>query len=184
MDKLETSSEPGGAHRVLTSVIQQFHEQKRMAEQAAGQLSFEQLKQPLDENTNSIAVIMKHVAGNALSRWTDFLTSDGEKPWRRRDTEFIDDFASRDELTAYWERGWGCLFATLGTLTDDDLFKTVTIRGRQHTVIQAILRQIDHYGYHIGQIVLIARILAKNEWKTLTIPRGQSEQYNRREWKE
>ena len=117
---------------------------------------------------------MKHMAGNMRSRWTDFLTSDGEKPWRARDSEFIDEFATRVELSAFWDAGWECLFATLSTLTADDLAKTVHIRGEPFSVIDAIMRQIDHYGYHVGQIVMIARILAKDQWKTLTIPRALS----------
>ena len=168
---------------VLRSAITRFKEQKTLADRAVGQLSFEKIKQSLDPETNSVAVIMKHMAGNMRSRWTDFLTSDGEKPWRARDGEFIDEFATRDELSAFWETGWECLFATLSNLTADDLAKTVHIRGEPLSAIDAILRQIDHYGYHVGQIVMIARILAKDHWKTLTIPRGQSEEFNRRSWK-
>jgi uncharacterized damage-inducible protein DinB len=156
-----------------------FRQQKELAEKAVAQLSFEQLRQPLDANTNSIAVIMKHVAGNLISRWTDFLTTDGEKPDRNRDGEFIDDFASRDELEAHWERGWGTLLETLSQLAPADLAKTVTIRGEPHSVVLAVQRALGHTGYHTGQIVQVARVLAGDRWTVLTIPRGGSQVYNR-----
>ena len=166
----------------LESAIAKYQAQKDLAERAIVQLGDEQLHHPLDENTNSVAVIMKHLAGNMLSRWTDFLTTDGEKQWRNRDREFVDDFPSRDDLTAFWQRGWDCLFATLSALTEGDLTKTVPIRGEPHNVIEAIHRGLDHCGYHVGQIVLVARVLAKDNWTTLTIPRGGSQEYNRRVW--
>ena len=160
-----------------------FRSQKDLADRAIAQVSDDNLHVALDSNTNSIAVIMKHLAGNMLSRWTDFLTSDGEKPDRNRDEEFVDRFTSRAEVIAFWERGWRALFDTLASLTPDDLCRTITIRGEPHSVIRAIDRQLSHYGYHVGQIVLIARILAGEKWTTLTIPRGESQQYNRRVWK-
>ena len=159
-----------------------FASQKELAERAIAQLSDEQVRQPLDHNTNSIAVIMKHMAGNMLSRWSDFLTSDGEKPWRDRDREFIDDFADRAAVMDYWQRGWSCLFNTLDALAPGDLEQTVHIRGEPHSVIKAINRQLSHYGYHVGQIMLIARVLAKEKWNVLTIPRGQSQQFNHKVW--
>lgn len=165
---------------VLQSAVTTFRSQKLLAQRAIEQLSDEQLRKPLDENTNSVAVIMKHMAGNMLSRWTDFLTSDGDKPWRIRDGEFIDDFASRAEIDAFWQRGWECLFATLESLAPADLSRTVTIRQEPHRVALAIARQLSHYGYHVGQIVLTARLLAKDNWTVLTIPRGGSEAFNRR----
>ncbi|MBC7783240.1 MAG: DUF1572 family protein [Burkholderiales bacterium] len=157
-----------------------FREQKRLAESAMIQITDEQLRTALDPNTNSIAVIIKHMAGNMVSRWTDFLTTDGDKPDRNRDGEFIDTFASRDEMMAVWESGWARLFSTLKTLSDGDLFKHVTIRGEPLTVAGAINRQLTHYGYHVGQIILIARVLAKDQWQVITIPRGESETYNQR----
>ena len=163
----------------LTESIETFRKQKELAEKGVVQLSDEQLHQALDENTNSVAVIMKHVAGNLRSRWTDFLSSDGEKPWRNRDSEFIDDFGSRAELISFWERGWDCLLETLAALTPQDLTKTVTIRGEPHSVVLAVQRALDHTGYHTGQIILVARVLAKDNWSVLTIPRGKSEQFNR-----
>ena len=166
----------------LESARAKYQAQKDLAERAIVQLDDDQLHQPLDENTNSVAVIMKHLAGNMRSRWTDFLTTDGEKEWRNRDREFVDDLPSRDDLMTHWERGWEGLFSTLNVLTEDDLTKTVRIRGKPHTVIEAIHRELDHYGYHVGQIVLVARVLAKDNWTTLTVPRGGSEEYNRRVW--
>jgi hypothetical protein len=147
-----------------------------------GQLPDDKLHIAFDQNTNSIAVIMKHVAGNLLSRWTDFLTTDGEKPWRNRDDEFVDTFTKREELIAYWESGWQRLFDSLTALTADDVAKTVTIRGEPHTVPLAIQRSLAHCGYHVGQIILIARILAEDNWTTITIPRGASANYNQRMW--
>lgn len=166
----------------LHSAIATFHAQKSMADAAIRQLDDHQLHRPLDENTNSVAIIIKHLAGNMLSRWTDFLKTDGEKPSRNRDSEFIDDIPTRDALMAHWERGWKCLFTALAALRPADLTERVTIRGHPHTVVQAIHRQLDHYGYHVGQIVHLARFLAKDQWTTLTIPRGQSAAYNRRTW--
>jgi len=153
-----------------------------MAARAVEQVDDDALRRALHPETNSIAVIMKHLAGNMISRWTNFLTSDGEKPDRDRDAEFVDDFSDRAAVLAYAERGWNCLFAAIEGLTDADLERTVTIRGEPHTVIQAIARQVDHYAYHVGQIVLIARIHAGAAWQTLTIPRGGSRTYNKAVW--
>ena len=136
----------------------------------------------LDANTNSIAVIMKHVAGNLSSRWTDFLTADGEKPWRNRDDEFVDGFGSRAEILECWEHGWGCLHTTLNRLKAEDLEKTVLIRGEPHSVPLALERSLGHTCYHIGQIVQIARVHAGDDWNTLTIPRGGSRQFNSANW--
>jgi hypothetical protein len=166
----------------LRCVLARFEQQKALGDRAIAQLDFAALRRPLDANTNSIAVIMKHVAGNLLSRWTDFLTTDGEKPDRHRDAEFVDDFASRDELLQHWERGWVRLFETMRCLTPADLPKAVFIRGDAHTVIEAILRATDHNGYHVGQIVQLARHRAGDKWEALSVPRGQSEEYNRTAW--
>ena len=167
----------------LADAAATFRSYKDLADRAIVQVKDADLQRPLNANTNSIAVIMKHMAGNMLSRWTDFLTSDGEKTWRSRDSEFIDEFTSRQEIIDSWERGWKVLFDTLTSLKPDDLDTTVTIRGEPHSVIKAVDRQIAHYGYHVGQIVLIARILTPDNWTTLTVPRGESEQFNRRTWK-
>ena len=117
-----------------------------------------------------------------MSRWTDFLTTDGEKPWRNRDDEFVDSIGSRDELLSHWEQGWTCLFDTLSGLKPDELTKTVTIRGEPHSVPLAIHRSMAHCAYHIGQIIMIARILAGDDWETITIPRGESKSYNKAVW--
>jgi hypothetical protein len=166
---------------VIAATVATFRSQKSMADRAIVQTSDDDLRRPLDPHTNSIAVIVKHMAGNMLSRWTDFLSSDGEKPDRNRDGEFIDDFKDRASILAFWERGWKCVFETLSTLGDDDLFKTITIRGEPHHVIDALSRQVSHYGYHVGQIVLIARHLkGDGHWDVLTIPRGASKQFNQK----
>ena len=147
-----------------------FRAQKELVEAAVRRLDDRQLHEPLGENMNCAAVIMKHMAGNMLSRWTDFLTSDGEKPWRDRHGEFVDDIADRGELMALWERGWKCLFTTLEAMDPATLSNQVTIRGEPHTVVGAIHRQMDHYGSHVGQIVQLARYLAKDDWKPLPSP--------------
>jgi len=144
------------------------------------QVSDEQLLTVLDGEANSIAVIVKHMAGNMRSRWTDFLTSDGEKPDRNRDTEFEDAPATRAAMLALWEEGWQCLFKALGALSESDLQRTVTIRGEAHSVMQAINRQMAHYSYHCGQIVLLAKHFMHADWKSLSVPRKQSADFNRR----
>jgi hypothetical protein len=158
----------------------QYH--KNLADRAVVQVSDDALRRSLDEHTNSIAVIMKHVAGNLRSRWTDFLTSDGEKPWRNRDDEFVDTFATRDELMAAWEAGWQCAFDALAALSADDLARSVTVRGEVHSVALAVERSVGHTCYHVGQIVLLARHWAGEQWTTLTIARGGSEAYNHAAW--
>lgn len=169
---------------LIASLARVFANNKSWADDAIAQLSDEKLRQSLDSNSNSVAVIMKHVAGNLLSRWTDFLSTDGEKPWRNRDDEFIDNFNSREDILAYWEQGWNCLFGTLNCLTPGDVSKTVTIRGEPHSVSLAMHRSLAHCGYHVGQIILISRVLAGDEWKTITVPRGKSAEYNQQVWGE
>ncbi|MGD0630863.1 MAG: DUF1572 family protein [Terracidiphilus sp.] len=153
---------------------------KGLAERAMGQLTDEQLLAALDEESNSIGVIVKHMTGNMRSRFTDFLISDGEKPDRRRDLEFTDPLATRKALLASWEAGWACVFSALEPLGEADLARTVTIRGEAHSVMQAINRQVAHYSYHCGQIVFLAKHLNAGGWKPLTVGRGQSEEFNRR----
>ena len=157
-----------------------FRYYKGLVERGIAQLSDEQLLTVLDGEANSIAVIVKHLAGNMRSRFTDFLTSDGEKPSRDRDAEFEDPPLTRGELMAIWEDGWRCVFTALEPLTDEDLGRTITIRGEAHSVMQAINRQVAHYSYHCGQIVLLAKHFKGGEWKTLSIPRRQSGEFNRR----
>jgi uncharacterized damage-inducible protein DinB len=170
------------AAEFVSATINAFEANKKLADRAVEQVPEDKLHAALDENTNSIAVIMKHVAGNLTSRWTDFLTADGEKPWRNRDDEFVDTFASRAELLEAWERGWSCLFQALRGLKAEDLGKTVTIRGEPHSVPLALERSLGHTCYHVGQIVQVARIHAGEKWNTLTIPRGGSEPFNKAHW--
>ena len=164
----------------LTDSLAVFRYYKTLAERAMAQVTDEQLYAVLDGEMNSIAVIMKHMAGNMRSRWTDFLTSDGEKPDRQRDTEVIDPPATRDALLALWEAGWQCVFEALEPLSEPDLQRIVTIRGEAHSVMQAINRQVAHYSYHSGQIVLLAKHFKHDEWKSLSIPRRKSAEFNRR----
>lgn len=165
-------------HATMTS----FRSNKGFADKAIAQVHDDKLHMSLDQHTNSIAIIMKHVAGNLLSRWSDFLTTDGEKPWRNRDEEFIDSFKSRDEVIAYWELGWQRLFDTLGSLTTEDLSRSVMIRGEVHPVPLAIQRSLAHTCYHVGQIMLVARLLVGDQWNTITIPRGASATFNQQVW--
>jgi hypothetical protein len=155
----------------LRVVRKQFLDMKMTAERAMEQLSDDELFYRLNEESNSIAIIVKHMSGNMISRWTDFFHSDGEKPNRDRDAEFINDWSTREEVLACWEKGWTTFFHTLNEITENDLLKTVTIRNEPHTVIQAIERQMYHYSYHVGQIVYIAKQIKSTDWKTLTIPR-------------
>jgi hypothetical protein len=167
---------------VINGSISAFRSNKGWADKAISQVSDDKLHVALDANTNSIAVIMKHVAGNLLSRWTDFLTTDGEKSWRNRDDEFVDTFENHDHLISYWESGWKTLFDSLSVLSGEDLGKNVTIRGELHSVPLAMQRSLAHTTYHIGQIILISRILAGDNWTTITIPRGGSSNFNQRVW--
>jgi hypothetical protein len=164
----------------LADSIALFHYYKQLAERGMAQIDDEQLFAVLDGEMNSIAVIVKHMAGNMRSRWTDFLTSDGEKPDRNRDSEFEEPPATREAVYALWEEGWQCLFSALAPLSDADLNRTITIRGEPHSVMQAINRQVAHYAYHCGQIVLLAKHFNAAEWKSLSVPRKQSGEFNRR----
>jgi len=157
-----------------------FHQYKRLGEGAIAQVTEEQLTATLDPEMNCIAQIVKHMAGNMRSRWTDFLTTDGEKPTRDRDSEFEAPPATRAELMAMWEQGWGCLFSALDGLTDADLGRTITIRGEAHSVMQAINRQVAHYACHCGQIVFLAKHLQSADWKCLSVPRKKSAEFNQR----
>ncbi|MGD0361303.1 MAG: DUF1572 domain-containing protein [Bryobacteraceae bacterium] len=157
-----------------------FRHYKKLAEAAMAQATDEQLFVTLDPEANSIAIVVKHMAGNMRSRWTDFLTSDGEKPDRNRDTEFEDAPPTREALLAIWEQGWGCVFRALEPLSDADLERSVAIRAEAHSVMQAINRQIAHYAYHAGQIVLLAKHFQHAQWRSLSVPRGKSADFNRR----
>ncbi len=166
------------AAHYLEEARRQMRGHKRMGEGAISQLRDEDFFVTLDPEANSIAILIKHLAGNMRSRFTDFLISDGEKADRFRDREFeITSTTSRAEVMKWWEEGWVCVFAAIDPLQPQDVMRTVTIRGEPHTVLQAINRQIAHYAQHIGQIVFLAKHLRSKEWKTLSIPRGQSEQF-------
>jgi hypothetical protein len=162
----------------LPSAIFIFKQYKNLADKAIGQLTPEMLTVKPDSESNSISIIMKHLSGNMLSRWTDFLTTDGEKPWRNRDSEFEEQNPSFEDIVNYWEDGWNCLFATLNGLSEADLATIVTIRGEEHSVFEAIQRQIAHYAYHVGQIVYVAKLIQSDKWQTLSIAKGQSLQFN------
>jgi hypothetical protein len=153
---------------------------KNLGERAMDQVTDEQLYATLDGEMNSIAIVVKHIAGNMRSRWTDFLTTDGEKPNRDRDTEFVNPPATREALLQVWEDGWSRVFRALEPLSDSDLGRTVTIRGEAHSVMQAINRQMAHYANHVGQIVLLAKHFAHERWQPLTIPRDRSAELNRK----
>jgi Protein of unknown function (DUF1572) len=152
-----------------------FRYYRQLAERAMEQVTDEQLFATLDEEMNSIGIVVKHMAGNMRSRWTDFLTTDGEKPNRDRDTEFLDPPATREALLKLWEDGWMCVFRALEPLSDADLGRTVTIRGEAHSVLQAINRQVAHYAYHVGQIVMLAKHFSHDRWESLSVPRNRSE---------
>jgi hypothetical protein len=159
----------------LDDSLKAFRAYKKLAEKALKQTTDEEFFVTLDKESNSIAVVMKHMAGNMLSRWTDFLNTDGEKPDRHRDMEFvIEAQTTRADVVSYWERGWQCVFDAIEPLTPADFEKTVMIRGEEHNLVQAINRQLMHYAYHIGQIVFLAKHFRSLEWQSLSIPKKKS----------
>jgi hypothetical protein len=173
--------QPDLASHYLDEIRRQFRGYKRLGEGALAQVKDDELLIALDPEANSVAITIKHIAGNMRSRFTDFLSSDGEKPDRHRDQEFeITSATSRDELTRWWEQGWEHVFSTVASLKPDELMRTVTIRGEPHTVVQALNRALAHYAYHIGQIVLLAKHFRSADWKSLSVPRGKSEEFNRK----
>src|SRR5947208_12788937 len=165
----------------LSNVIQDFKNLKKFTEKALAQLKPNDYHWQPDEESNSIAIIIKHLSGNMISRWTDFLTTDGEKPERNRDIEFVmlPDM-TKDDMLAYWERGWQCVFEAVGPLKPDDLMRTIRVRGQDHTVVQAINRQLAHYAYHVGQIVFLAKHFKSSEWQNLSVPKNRSAEFNAR----
>lgn len=162
----------------LVSTKKQFEYYKMLGEKTFSQLTDEQLFIQLNEESNSIATIVKHLHGNMLSRWTDFLTTDGEKEWRQRETEFVNDITDREQLLEKWDEGWSCLFNAINPLTESDLTKEIFIRNQGHSVTEAINRQLAHYPYHVGQIVFIGKLLCNQNWNSLSIPKGKSNEYN------
>lgn len=168
----------------LSSAVKQFEYYKSLGDKTFAQLSDEQLFWQPNAESNSVAVIVKHLWGNMLSRWTNFLTEDGEKEWRNRDGEFENDIRSREELLALWEEGWACLFSALNGLKEEDLETVIYIRNMGHTVLEAVNRQLAHYPYHIGQIVYIGKLALDTDWKSLSIPRNQSQAYNKEKFEQ
>jgi hypothetical protein len=168
------------AEHYLENAVEEFRDLKGLADRAAAQVTDEEFFRAIDPESNSIALIMKHMAGNMRSRWTDFLTADGEKPDRRRDSEFIVEGEDRRAILERWESGWRCVFDALAGLRGEDLMRVVTIRREPHTVVEAVNRQLAHYGQHTGQIVFLAKHLKSDGWQTLSVPRGQSEAFNRK----
>ncbi|MEZ0453565.1 DUF1572 domain-containing protein [Sphingobacterium thalpophilum] len=166
----------------LESIKKQFLYYKMLGEKAMEQLQEEQLFWQYNGESNSIAILVNHIAGNMLSRFTEFLTTDGEKPWRNRDAEFTNPFQNKAELMEHWNKGWDCLMNALNQLTEADLEKIIYIRNDGHTVTEAINRQLAHYPYHIGQMVFIAKMLKNEDWKTLSIARNKSADYNSRKF--
>ena len=162
----------------LTSAIKQFEYYKSLGDKTIDRLTFEALQWQSSEASNSISIIAKHLVGNMLSRWTNFLTEDGEKTWRQRDAEFEDSYTSKEDLIAAWESGWLCLFKALKSLEAPDLERIVYIRNEGHTVTEAINRQLCHYAYHIRQTVFLGKLLKGNDWESLSIPKGKSTSYN------
>lgn len=170
------------ARAFLAGVTETLVSTKGMGEGVLRQLSGEEMTRVVggaEADLNSIAVIVRHLRGNMLSRWTDFLTTDGEKPGRARDTEFVEERVSREVVMSWWDEGWACVEGAIGALAPGDLERTIHIRGKPHSVPRAILRQIEHYGYHVGQMVIIGKMLKGADWQTLTVPRGGSVEFNR-----
>jgi len=169
------------AQHYLDDALYTFRYYKKLAEGAFAQISDQDFFRTLDDESNSIAVNMKHLAGNMLSRWTDFLTTDGEKPERNRDIEFVIlPGTTKHDMLAYWDQGWKCVFDAVEPLQPGDLMRPVRIRGQDHTVVQAINRQLAHYAYHVGQIVYLARHFRSGEWQSLSVPKNQSAEFNAR----
>lgn len=163
----------------LSGTIQLFKYYKQLAEKAVEQISDKQLHETPKPGVNSVAILMKHIAGNSRSRWTNFRTEDGEKPWRNRDQEFEDTFESKEEVLEYWEIGWEILFASLCSIRENELNHIIYIRNETHTILDAVLRNLAHVSYHVGQIVQLSREYAGENWKSLTIPPGKTEEYNK-----
>ena len=161
----------------VASARNQFEYYKSLAEKTFAQLPDEQLFWQFNSESNSIGTIVKHLHGNMLSRWTDFLTSDGEKEWRQRDAEFENDIKSREELRSLWDKGWQCLFNALDSLKPADLSREIFIRGKSHSVIETINRQLAHYAYHVGQIVYIGKMSRNEQWTSLSVPKGKSKEF-------
>lgn len=167
----------------LESSIKQFEYYKSLGDKTFAQISDEEIHWQFNEDSNSIAIIVKHIVGNMLSRWTNFLTEDGEKTWRQRDTEFEDTYTSKAEMLADWEKGWQCLFDAIQPLKSEDVSSIIYIRNQGHTVLEAMTRQLCHYSYHIGQLVYVGKMITSTNWTSLSIPKGNSASYNKEKFK-
>ncbi len=168
----------------LNSIKKQFLYYKQLGDKTFAQLDEEAIHWQYNSESNSIAIVVKHLWGNMMSRWTDFLTTDGEKPWRKRDAEFENDIKNKTELLEKWEEGWNCLINALNSITDADLDKVIYIRNDGHTIMEAVNRQLPHYPYHVGQIVYIAKMIKNSDWSSLSIPRNQSTQFNAKKFEQ
>lgn len=166
----------------LKCAIKQIESYKSVGEKAINQLNEDELFWQYNDESSSIAVIIKHISGNQLSRWTNFLSEDGEKSWRERDAEFVDSFKNKDEVMETWSRGWDCFLSVLKNLSEKDLNNTVLIRNEPHSVTDAITRQLCHYSYHIGQIVYLAKMHKNTDWKSLSIPKNKSDEFNKQKF--
>jgi Protein of unknown function (DUF1572) len=176
---IKTMHDEALGQHYLADALRTFRDYKKLAERAIAQVSDEDFFRTIDEASNSIAVNVKHIAGNMLSRWSDFLTTDGEKPNRERDMEFVMlPETTKEEMLAYWESGWRCVFDAVEPLEPEDLMRTIRIRGQDHTVVQALNRQLTHYAYHVGQIVYLAKHFKSSEWQTLSVPKNKSAEFN------
>ena len=158
--------------------IKRFFYYKEIGDKTLVQLSEEEMFWQYNEESNSVAIIIKHIAGNMLSRWTNFLSEDGEKNWRNRDLEFDNSFESKTVVLEYWEKGWECLFSALSQITDENINSTIYIRGEAHSVLDAVLRQLAHYPYHVGQIIYVGKMMKNTDWQTLSIARNKSADFN------
>ena len=163
----------------ITSLINQFDYYKTAGDKTLQQLSFNEMNYQLHDNSNSVSIIVKHMVGNMLSRWTNFYSEDGEKDWRKRDTEFYESSKNKEELKNHWEKGWNCLFTIIDNLKENDLTKIIKIRNENHTVVEAINRQLAHYPFHIGQLIYIGKMMKDNQWESLSIPKNKSEEFNK-----
>lgn len=163
---------------LITGIIKQFKYYKTVGDKTVDQLTFEELSWHHNDATNSISIIVKHMVGNMFSRWTNFLLEDGEKEWRQRDQEFEASYTTKEEIVNAWESGWKCVFDAIETLSNEDFDKTVYIRNEGHLVSEAIFRQLGHYSYHVGQIAFVGKMLKGNDWQSLSIPKGNSMEYN------
>jgi len=167
----------------LSSILKQFEHYKSLGDKTFEQLDFEELKKEFAKDSNSISIIIKHLTGNMLSRWTNFLTEDGEKKWRHRDEEFIDTFSNKNEILNTWNKGWVCLFEAIKSLKTKDLEQLIYIRNQGHTITEAISRQLSHYAYHVGQIVFLGKLIKGKDWKSLSVLKGESSNYNKEKFR-